>query len=50
MVVAILEPWGVEKSTESTGLSLSQKLQQKNFKDKDFLILNLFLKFINFFN
>ena len=30
-VVAIWEPWGVEKSTSSRVLRLSQKLQQKKF-------------------
>jgi hypothetical protein len=32
-VVANREPWGVKKSTASTGLSILQKLQQKIFKE-----------------
>jgi hypothetical protein len=35
--VAHREPWGVEKSTSSKGLSILQKLQQKDFQRIEFL-------------
>ncbi len=36
-VVAHREPWGVENATASKGLSILQKLQQKNFQRIRFL-------------
>jgi hypothetical protein len=50
MVVAHREPWGVEKSTTSKGLSIIQKLQQKKFQRIRFLYFKFNPQIYIFFN
>ena len=48
-VVAHREPWGVENATASKGLSILQKLQQKNFQRIRFLDFKFNPQIYNFF-
>jgi hypothetical protein len=47
--VAHREPWGVKNATKSTGLSILQKLQQKNFQRIRFLDFKFNPRIYNFF-
>jgi hypothetical protein len=48
-VVANREPWEGRKANNDNGFKIITKIRSKEiFNELDFLILNLFLKFINF--